>query len=106
MKHPAVIAGIAELDDCIHRKLGDKVKDKEIDPLLTSLVPDVADDDPFDDAANLNDLKIVPAEPIDPNTIPDEHQSPGAFDAMENKSQDWLSGRYPQFYPYSRYEGI
>jgi hypothetical protein len=57
-----------------------KVKDKEIDPLLTSLEPEVADDDPFDDAADLNDLAIVPTEPIDPNTIPDEHRSTEAFD--------------------------
>jgi hypothetical protein len=62
LKHPAVIAGIAELDECIQRKLGDKVKDKEIDPLLTSLEPEFADDDPFDDAANLDNLDIVPTE--------------------------------------------
>jgi hypothetical protein len=80
LKHPAVIAGIAELDECIQRKLGDKVKDKDIDPLLTSLEPDVADDDPFEDAADLNNLDIVPMEPIDANTIPDEHRSPEAFD--------------------------
>jgi hypothetical protein len=79
LKDTHVMDGLKELNDSIQRKLGDKKKNKEIDPDVHAALkaePEIAEDDPFNNEADKNNPNLNPTVEtiVDPvNYTPDSY---------------------------------
>ncbi len=73
--NPDIKIRLVDLDEGIHSKIGDDLKDKDIDPVLRGSMPEVSDDVFDDEDGNHNDAGDAPS----PEEETDDH-TPESYD--------------------------